>query len=131
MRLFWADEFALVHGKGPIAALRASWQLTRNAAGPVFMFQFILGWAQNLILLPAIIGITALLAGLESIGWSHPDRLTIFEGVVLPLILFIVYGAMHAPELVEFYGMRAARASLTPDELARGDWLQRAKNRLT
>ena len=131
LRLFWADEFALVHGKGPIAALRASWQLTRKAAGPVFMFQFILGLAQNLILVPAIIGVTALLAGLESIGWSHPDRLTIFEGVVLPLILFIVYGAMHAPELAEFYGMRAARASLTPDELTRSDWLQRAKNRLT
>jgi hypothetical protein len=42
IRLFWADEFALVHGVGPRAALRESLRLTRGLAGRIFGFQFLL-----------------------------------------------------------------------------------------
>ena len=43
--------------------------------------------------------------------------------------LIVVYSAMHAPEIVQFYGMKAARASLDASELAQGNWLEREKNR--
>ena len=111
LRLFWADEFALLHNKGPIGALRASWELTRNQAAEVFFFQFILGLAQYVVLIPVMIVLTALIAGLEAIGWSNPEYSTGIEVFILYLVGFVVYGAMHGPEIVQFYGMRAARSN--------------------
>jgi len=127
LRFFWADEFALIHNKSPIAALRASWDLTRGQAGTVFMFQFILGWAQYVVLIPVIILTVGLSVGFEALGWATEA----FSGVII-FILFLVglvtYGAMHGPEIVQFYGMRAAKikqeATLDPTKERRtSDWL--------
>ena len=52
IRLFWADEFALVHGHGPISALRESMKLTSGLGGRIFGFQFALGFAEYLVLIP-------------------------------------------------------------------------------
>lgn len=113
LRLFWADEFALIHDKGPIAALKASWELTRNEAFSVFVFQFVLGFAQYVILLPAVFFWTAVLGGLESIGWSGLGYLSIADAFVFIFVFLFAYGGLHGPELVKFYGMRAERANWT------------------
>lgn len=129
LRLFWADEFALVHDKGPIAALKASWELTRKAASPVFHFQFILGFAQYLVVFPTVVVLTAGVAGIAALGWKTADRLSIAETLLFAFVGLVAYSAMHAPEIVQFYGMRAARASLGSAELERPDWFEREKNR--
>ena len=130
LRLFWADELALIHGAGPIRALKESWQLTKNAAGAVFGFQFLAGLAMYPILLAAIVSfvlITLPFGLLSSFGTGGlADIVFTFIAV---LILFITYGALHAPELAYFYGIRAARAALSPAEAERADWLAQAKLR--
>jgi hypothetical protein len=113
LRLFWADEFALVHDRNPIAALRASWELTRKQAGEIFIFQFLLGFAQYLILIPAVLVLAVLIGGLDAISPpSDPDTIGGLHAVVLLFVGFVAYGAMHGPEIVKFYGMRAARANV-------------------
>jgi hypothetical protein len=59
VRLFWADEFALVHGYGPVSAIRESLDLTRGRAGQIFGFQFTLGFAEYLVLIPLFLGFAA------------------------------------------------------------------------
>jgi hypothetical protein len=112
LRLFWADEFALIHGKGPIAALKASWDLTRGRAGAMFVFQFVLGLAQYVILLPALLGFVFLMAGLEAAGLTGGDVITGLETFLVFVLGALVYGGLHGPEIVQFYGMRAQRANL-------------------
>jgi len=129
IRLFWADEFALIHDKGPIAALKASWELTRKAASPVFHFQIILGFAQYLVIIPAAILVALAFGGLTALGMTAVDRLSIAEAFIFAFVGLVVYSAMHAPEIVQFYGMKAARASLDAVELEQGNWLEREKNR--
>ena len=43
LRLFWADEFALVNGQTPIAAIQSSFELTRGFGGRIWLFQFLEG----------------------------------------------------------------------------------------
>lgn len=111
LRLFWADEFALVHGKGPIAALRASWEVTRNQAGVVFLFQFMLGLAQYVMLVPFMIVLVVMLAGIEGLGLADPATSSGLVAFLLYLTGMNFYGSIHGPEIVQFYGMRAALAN--------------------
>jgi len=49
LRFFWADEFALIHGCGPVKALRESWHLTRGKVWDIFSFQFLLSIANTFV----------------------------------------------------------------------------------
>ncbi len=130
LRLFWADELALIHGAGPIRALKESWQLTKNAAGAVFGFQFLAGLAMYPILLAAMVSIALITLPFELLSSFGTGGLAdIVFTFIAVLILFISYGALHAPELAYFYGIRAARAALSPAEAERADWLALAKLR--
>jgi hypothetical protein len=106
LRLFWADEFVLIHGSGPIRGLKDSWELTRESAGSIFAFQFLAGLAAYVIVLPFILLIAIII-----------PMATGFEGGVLFLLVFscwavfTVYAGLHAPEVVYFYGMRAQQAT--------------------
>jgi hypothetical protein len=130
LRLFWADEFALVHGSSPLRALKQSWRLTRNAARPIFSFQFILGVLAYPVILAAFL--LFFLAGLPLSALENLGAGWIADLAILTLgfmMLFLTYAAMHAPELAYFYGVRAARSILQPDETAGSGWLEAAKKR--
>ena len=104
IRLFWADEFALVEGVGPFAALRESWRVTAGYAGPIFALQFILGLLSYLVLLPAILLVGAAEAfGVSPLGHAAFVFLATF-------VVLLCYASLHAPEVVYFYGLRAHRA---------------------
>ena len=106
LRLFWADEFALVHGKGSIESLRESWTLTRDKGLSILVFQFLAGWAQLIIAFPAIL----LLFAIGQMP-SQSALAELVQGSLSWLVVFVTYGAVHAPELAYFYGMLAARDS--------------------
>ena len=129
VRLFWADELALMHERGPIQALRESWDLTRNAGGRVLVFQFLHGLAQYVILLPGML-LVFFLAAKVSQPVGPDDGLPFIALLGVTLVLCFVYGAAHAGEIVQFYGMRAARATMSADDLER-DWVRAAKDRLS
>ena len=129
VRLFWADELALMHECGPIQALRGSWDLTRNAGGRVLAFQLMHGLAQYVILLPGMF-LAFFLAAKVSQPAGPDDGLPFVALFAVTLGLCFVYGAAHAGEIVQFYGMRAARATMSADDLRR-DWVRVAKNRLS
>ena len=110
VRLFWVDEFVLVHRAGPIQAIKESWQLTDGNFGAIFGFQFVAGWASWLVFACAgiVIGIvTAVLGEPDILG---PIHLTVMGSSLVFLVIFLAYGALHAPELVYLYGMRADRS---------------------
>jgi hypothetical protein len=103
IRLFWADEFALIEGVGPFAALRESWRVTAGYAGPIFALQFILGLLSYAVLLPALLLIGA--AGAFGVGpLGHAAFM-----FLATLVVMICYASLHAPEVVYFYGLRAHR----------------------
>ena len=109
LRLFWADEFVLVHRSGPIRALRQSWELTRGDAGSVFRFQFVAGLAAYGVIIAGALVLAAVGALGELLG--SPQN---WEPVTLTcvwLLIFVGYGALHAWEIVYLYGMRTKRAS--------------------
>lgn len=105
LRLFWADEFALVHRAGPIASVKESWALTKGALGEIFVFQFIAGAFGWVIFMAGLIGLTAL-GVVTPLAGAIGVPLTFFVG---SMVFFVGYGALHAPELAKFYGMRAAQ----------------------
>ena len=109
LRLFWADEFVLVHQSGPLRALRESWELTQGEAGPVFRFQFLAGLAAYLV----FIGGAVVLAAVGTLGrlLASPRYWEPATFVCIWLVIFVGYGALHASEIVYLYGMRADRAS--------------------
>ena len=130
LRLFWADEFALIHRKGPVQALKESWELTRGHAGSIFLFQFLAGLVASVLALAALF--LAYLAPLMLYVWGFSEVLKEGSGILqnvaaaflaehsyflrtLPptffwLLFFVGYGALHAPQIVYLYGMRAERA---------------------
>jgi hypothetical protein len=111
LRLFWADEFALVHSANPVAACRESWRVTEGHSGAIFVFQFVLGLAEYLVLIPALV----LFVGIQIfVGTLDPSRLVaFFELFVVILLAYGSHGSVHAPELVYFYGLRAKRQNRT------------------
>ena len=108
LRLFWADELALVHGTAPHRALQESWDLTRGGLRSIFKVQFLVGLAAHLILIAGVLVAVLIFSGLGAIG--RPDWLAPLELALLYLIMFIGYAGLHAPEVAYFYGMRADRA---------------------
>ena len=121
------NRVSLVHRAGPLRALRESWSLTRNAAGAIFGFQFVMVFTQYLVLIPA-----ALLYLLVSTAIEHSEiptpslRSGLLAGLSF-LIFLLTYAALHAPEIVYFYGLRAGRALLTLEEAGDAHWLVRAR----
>jgi hypothetical protein len=105
LRLFWADEFTLIHGSGPLRGLKDSWELTRESAGAIFAFQFLAGLASYLIVLPFIV----VLAVLIPMTADSEDGL-LFVLAISFWAFFTAYAGLHAPEVVYFYGMRARQA---------------------
>lgn len=105
LRLFWADEFALVHQAGPFTALKESWQLTRGSAGDIFKFQFLCGIVANLIFIAA-----GLVLAIFEFATTSLGQLEVVSKTLTFLVFFLGYAALHAPEIVYFYGMRAERA---------------------
>ena len=122
-RLFWADEFALIHRQGPVTSVRQSLELTRGLAGRVFSFQFVLGFAGYAVWIPILIAFFAGAAALEQLE-SNPLR-TLLSSVGMTTLGLHGYAALHAPEVAYFYGLRALRAK-TPEEDRTGDWVGRA-----
>ncbi len=108
LRLFWADEFALVHRAGPIQALKESWELTRGDVGSIFVFQFLAGLAAYAVLIPVGILVLVFLFLVELLG--SPEYLWPLEFALVFLLVFVGYGALHGPEIVYFYGMRARQS---------------------
>jgi hypothetical protein len=108
VRLFWADEFALTHQAGPLQALKESWNLTKNNAGAVFTFQFLAGLAAYLVIIAGVLLLAGMELAIDALG--RPEYLGPLEITLILLVIFVGYGALHAPEIVRLYGMRAERA---------------------
>ncbi len=110
IRLFWADEFALIHGLNPFAAMRESWTLTRGYSGRILVLQLLAGLASYPVL---IVFVLLVVAG----GWTLGSLQILLEGTLRDQLQFgfaswaglVLYGALHAPEIVFFYGLRALR----------------------
>lgn len=107
IRLFWADEFALVLRSGPLESLRASWQLTRGRAWQVFGFQFVLGFVEYLILIPGFVLGLVIHMAVQASGLEAYPAVQVLVSTAVFLIAFLTYAAAHAPEVTYFYGIRA------------------------
>jgi len=123
VRLFWADEFALTHRQGPIAAARQSLELTRGLVGTIYFFQFGLGLVQQLVLVPVVLVFTL---ALDAIVGAYPSSLPISAllAIASAVVAVNLYASVHAPEIVYFYGLRALRAEM-PSEKLSGNWVAR------
>jgi hypothetical protein len=110
IRFFWADEYALVHGRNPIRALRESWYLTHDEAGNLFVFQFLLGLASYVILFAALFLLVGVITFLETLTGGVSQDITFLHWFFIVLVVLVCYGCFHGPELVKFYGLRARRA---------------------
>ncbi|ANM31407.1 hypothetical protein ABI59_20260 [Acidobacteria bacterium Mor1] len=124
MRLFWADELVLVHGRNPLAAIRESWDLTRGITLHVFIFQFVLGLSVYLLMIPFAIlwfggAVAWMMFGSAFGSGGFGEFLSAFWGAIC-LIAF--YGLIHAFEVVKFYSLRERRAELTVEQAKRGGW---------
>ena len=108
LKLFWADEFVLVHRAGPIQALEESWKLTSGHIGSIFVFQFLAGLAAYVVLIPVGILVLAFVFWVELLG--SPEYLWPLEFALVFLLVFLGYAGLHGPEIVYFYGMRAQQS---------------------
>jgi len=85
--------------------LKDSWKLTEGEAGPIFKFQFIAGWAAYLIVIVGAIAFGLVQSALDMT--NIPSLASPVEKAIAYALIFVGYGAVHAPEIVHFYGMRA------------------------
>jgi len=103
-RLFWADEFSLIHRMGPIQSLRQSWYLT---SGLSFDEMYV---AQMFVEVPKLlaVGLVAFLAAVYPLPSMGPwgDGLTAFA---MFLVAVVGYSALYAPEVARFFGMYVAQ----------------------
>jgi hypothetical protein len=106
IRLFWADEFSLIHNQSPVASIRSSWRLTQGAVADVFGFQIKLGFVQLAAWLPAIIVITVVINLLDASGIGATSHTSIGLGVTA-FAFTLAYAFSHACGVVFFYGLRA------------------------
>ena len=90
--------------------MKESWQLTENNFGRIFGFQFLAGLASNLVFICGGIVLGIGTAVLEAPNILGPIALEVVEVSFTSLVIFLFYGALHAPELVYLYGMRADRS---------------------
>ena len=105
MRVFWADEFALVHRTSPFQALDESWKISRDQAGKTFALEFVLGFV--LVALLSAFGFTlvTLYAAAEpAIPFAQIGN-SIFFGMGLHLFL-LIYAFVHAIHVSLFYALR-------------------------
>lgn len=107
VRLFWADECALIHGSNPIKALKESWSLTKGQGWNIYGLQFLQSLVGWIMLVPAFMAGAAVVALVHASGLEHLFIVRFVEGTVLILLVFIGYGSLHAPEIVYFYGLEA------------------------
>lgn len=103
LRLFWADEFSLVHRVGPWRAMKESWTLTDGETGAVFTFQFLMGLFAWLVFAVGYVLAVISLAAAPRFGPLEVP----FGLFMLSLLFFLAYAMLHGVELVKFYGMRA------------------------
>lgn len=115
IRLFWADEFALVLDSGPARSIGESWRLTRGHAWRIFSFQFLLGFAEYLILVPGFLAGVAIHAAVRASGLDAYPAVQVAVSTAVFLIAFLTYSAAHAPEVVYFYGLRAVQPEPASD----------------
>jgi len=106
LRLFWADELALVHGRNPLASIIDSWRLTKGAVSEVFGFQIKLGFVHLAVWFPAMILIIVATVFIDESGLDPTIRSSLQLGVFAALAT-LAYGFSHACEIVFFYGLRA------------------------
>lgn len=115
IRLFWADEFALVLDSGPAGSIRESWRLTRGHAWRIFSFQFLLGFAGYLILVPGLLAGLAIHAAARASGLDAYPAVQVGASTAVFTIAFLTYSAAHGPEVTYFYGLRAAQPEAASD----------------
>ncbi len=107
IRLFWADEYALLHGMGPIRAARASADLTRGYAWPTFKHHLLASLLGELLLVAAFVGLNFSIHPIMPHLPGYTQLVIIISGLVLALTL--TYAFVHASEVVFFYGLRAQK----------------------
>jgi len=90
-------------------ACRESFDLTEGQGGAIFLFQFLVGLAEYLVLIPAILAYFGIISGFAGLGIDSP-LITFAELFFSLMLLFLVYGSYHGPEVVYFYGLRAERS---------------------
>lgn len=122
LRLFYADELALMHGMGPLRAVAASDGLTRGMAMRLLGFQWLLGIAEYAALVPAFLLFLLVDRAVDAtpLGASAVGELLL--AYVFAQLGLLVYAAWHAPELAWFYRLVAHRGA----EAATGEPPERA-----
>ena len=112
IRLFWADEFALIHSRRVFAAVRESWALTKGHVWEVFRFHMKVAVATMFVTVAAFmtIGIGLVVVSLWVPGVvSTGGGFALLMAAMYFVVLVVTYGAAHGPELVFFYGLRASK----------------------
>ncbi len=106
LRLFWADEYALLHGDGPLAAIRSSWNMTRGIAADVLRLQFVIALAQLAVWIPACV-VLAVLFNVAAEGDLPATLRWAILAAVSTVVVVLCFAFSHACEIVYFYGLDA------------------------
>jgi len=114
LRVFWADEYALVHNLGPFEALDESWKVTRDEAGTVFGVEFLLGFLAFPAFFAAI-GIMTATASAASQLFESEQLSTIAMVAVASVVFPIAYAFTHASQVALLYGLKFKHAQRTDD----------------
>jgi hypothetical protein len=118
IRLFWADEYALVLESGPVRSIRDSWNLTRGRGWRIFSFQFLLGLAEYLIVLPGVALIAGIHVAAGATGFGSHAAVQIVASTAIFAVAFLTYATVHGPEVTYFYGLRAVEGQQDADPAA-------------
>lgn len=105
MRVFWADEFALVHRVSPFRALDESWQISRKQVGKTFTLEFVLGFVFLALLFAFGFTLAMLYASVQPLLPEVRVRDAVFAGLGMHL-LFLIYGFVHSIQVSMFYALR-------------------------
>jgi hypothetical protein len=122
LRLFWADELALIEREGPLRALGRSWELTRGMTGRLFILQLQIGLLYLVLYLPF-----ALISAMVGPDWTSSASAAvvgIWSGLAWFVLTFL-YAFFHAVEIVFFYGVRAGQEAFARDGRVPRDWIAR------
>ncbi len=109
IRLFWADEFALVKGQTPVLAIKSSFELTRGFGGRIWGFQFLAGLLANVVFFTAIFLLIPV-ATLEGLIEAELYNALYLAVLALLFIFTLGYSFLHASEIAYFYGLHAEKA---------------------
>ncbi len=106
IRLFWADEFTLLHGDPPWRAIEKSWALTSQAQG-IISFQF----RTSLAMWIPVLGVGLPSLGIVSLAYSMlpVTYAMVVSNFFLTTAVMVMYSGFHAMELVFFYGLLEAQ----------------------